>query len=230
MATYNGSRFIEEQIVSILRELGPHDELVISDDVSMDDTAEKIKAFTDSRIRLLRNSERLGYCGNFERSLLEARGDYVFLSDQDDVWIIGKVARMIKTLESCDLVISDAIIVDDKLDVICESHFVSRGVRRGFWHNFIKTRYVGACMAFRREVLVKALPFPKRHTLFSHDFWLTLVGEAFFKVDLLEEGLIKYRRHGANASSGGERSKIRIGRRLKTRFYCLFHILKRAVA
>ena len=94
MATYNGAQFINEQIRSILPQLGDHDELVIVDDASSDNTVELVGAFADSRIVLARNEVNRGYVRTFERALALARGEVILLSDQDDEWFPGRVEAM----------------------------------------------------------------------------------------------------------------------------------------
>jgi glycosyltransferase involved in cell wall biosynthesis len=229
LATYNGEKYIVEQISSILSQLTEHDEVIISDDGSSDRTIEVINGIDDSRIKLFINGSERGYSRNFENAIIHSKGDVIFLSDQDDVWVDGKVARMLQQLEKAPMVISDAIIVDEELAVINESHFALRGVKKGFLINFIKTRYIGACMAFRREILKKALPFPKNTKLCAYDYWLTLIAEFYYTVELVNEGLILYRRHGLNASTGGETSNIPISRRLLTRVYCFIQLMKRFI-
>lgn len=226
MATYNGEKYVAEQIKSILSQLNEQDELVISDDHSTDNTVNIIKAVQDNRIKLTVNECNIGYTKNFERALKNSSGDVIFLSDQDDVWVDKKVEIMLKKLETCDMVISNAMIVDTDLKVINESHFDLYKVKSGFWNNFIKTRYIGACMAFKKEVLYYALPFPKHHQYCAHDYWLTIVGEAFFKVDIIETPLLLYRRHESNASSGGNYSKNRIYKKIIVRAYNIVNLVK----
>lgn len=227
MATYNGEKFIGEQISSILSQIGEHDELVVSDDGSTDQTIAIIRGYNDSRIKIYNNDQEHGYSRNFENAIIKSIGDVLFLSDQDDVWVEGKVIKMLQQLEKATVVISDAVIVDENLAVMHESHFALRGVKRGFLINFLKTRYVGACMAFRRDILKKALPFPKRQKYCAHDYWLVLIAEFYYDVKLIDEGLIKYRRHGLNATNGGEISHKPITERLLVRGYCLYELLKR---
>src|SRR5688500_13094934 len=93
MATKNGATFIKEQLDSILPQLATDDEIIISDDCSGDDTLTVIRAFQDPRIRLLESSSEKGITRNFESSLNASKGDYIFLADQDDVWLPGKVNR-----------------------------------------------------------------------------------------------------------------------------------------
>lgn len=227
MATYNGQRYIKEQVQSILSQLGEEDELVVSDDHSTDGTLEVLRDIKDPRIRIVLNPGEKGYTRNFENALRESTGSVLFLADQDDVWVSNKVERMLEQLQKADMVVSDARIVDEHLDTIQPSHFALYGVKRGFWINFLKTRYIGACLAFRREVLGKALPFPKRQKLCAHDYWLINIGELYFRFALLEEPLILYRRHGNNALTGGAGSTNSLKNKLKVRLYTLYHLIFR---
>lgn len=227
MASYNGSNYIVEQINSILSQLGPNDELIVTDDKSSDDTIELVKSIGDNRIRLFQNPKNLGYTRNFERALSLAEGKYIFLADQDDVWLPGKVDAVLKALQDYDMVVTDATVVDANLNVIEQSHFQSHDVKQGFWINFIRTRYIGACMAFRKKVLELALPFPLEYKKAQHDYWITLIAEKNFKVGLIRNPYLLYRRHGANASSGGIGNNTPISWRLQRRWYCLKELMKR---
>ena len=91
IATYNGEKFIEEQIRSILLQLDSHDEIVISDDHSTDKTIQIIKSINDDRIKIIYNKNNKGYTNNFENAISKASGDFIYLSDQDDVWKPTKV-------------------------------------------------------------------------------------------------------------------------------------------
>ena len=84
-------------------------------------------------------------------------------------------------------------------------------------------------MAFNRDVLEKAIPFPKNQVYCAHDYWLTNIGEAFFKVELEHNALIKYRRHSSNASNGGEKSNIPIKKRLLVRIYTMLNLINKLI-
>lgn len=206
MATYNGALYVRAQLESILSQLSEKDELIISDDGSTDNTIEIIKGIADSRIRLIFNNGEKGYTNNFENALRHSVGDYIFLSDQDDIWLPGKVNRYLKLFERYDFVVSDCHIVDAQLNSIKSSHFKLHNVKQGFFRNYLLPRYVGACMAFRRVVLDSALPFPGFQKYIAHDYWLSLIAELKYKVYVLNEPYILYRRHSNNTSNGGLKS------------------------
>lgn len=213
LASCNGARFILEQANSILGQIEAGDELVVSDDASSDATLDVLRCLGDSRVRILQNADRVGYIKNFERAVRECRGDSIFFSDQDDVWLPGKVKAMLVSLERSACVVSDARVVTEDLHLIDASYFKLRRVR-SFSPLAILWRppIVGATMACRRDFLERLLPFPDQ---VPHDFWITFNAALSRQLDVLPEPLILYRRHGAVASlsaSGSRRSMLRVAR------------------
>jgi len=152
MATYNGERFVTAQLQSILAQLGPGDEVVIVDDASTDNTVALIRNFRDDRIRLLANCKNSGVLKSFERALGEARGDHLFFSDQDDVWLPGKVDSVIAEFGKTGAlaIVTDAIVVDHDGNTLHESYFAWRGSGPGLLKNFHKNTFLGCCMALRQ--------------------------------------------------------------------------------
>lgn len=217
MATYNGARYIKEQLESILVQLGDDDEVVISDDGSTDETIEIIKSIDDGRVKLFFNNGERGYTNNFENALNKSLGKFIFLSDQDDIWLLGKVRKYLELFEVYDFIVSDCHVVDEVLNVIEESHFNVHQVKAGFFHNFLLPRYIGACMAFNRRVLTMALPFPGYQKYIAHDYWLSLIAELNFNVCVLKEQYLLYRRHSSNTSTGGIKSKNPLHHKIKVR-------------
>lgn len=229
LATYQGERYIRQQLESVLSQLGADDEVVVSDDCSRDGTLEVIESLRDTRVRILRNATNAGYSKNFERALTAATGDVIFICDQDDVWLPGKVETMIGELDGHDLVVADVAVVDQDLTVLEASHFARHGVKAGFVRNFLRTRYIGASMAMRRSVLEVSLPLPPNSAYCAYDYWITLVGEALFDVGLVDTPQMLYRRHDANASTGGVVSTTPLSHRVLVRIYCLAYLVVRAM-
>lgn len=226
MATYNGSQYVEEQIASILPQIGADDEIIVCDDSSTDDTIRKIQTIADQRIKIYTNKYNLGYTKTFQRALSLSKGEYIFLSDQDDVWLDNKVKLCMDGLSKSDLVVTDCIVTDCLLNPTSASHFITHSVRTGFISNLIASRYVGSCMAFRRSILNKCLPMPAFSSLCPHDYWIALVSEAFYDVALIRLPCMLYRRHSSNASSGGSRSARPLFTILMQRLYALLHIIR----
>jgi len=226
LATFNGEKFIKDQIHSILDQLDENDELIISDDGSTDRTLEIISSIKDRRIKIYYNNSRC-YTKNFENALNHANGDFIFLSDQDDIWMDNKVRITMQYLEKYDFVMSNAKIVDENLRVITESRNNLLNVKNGFIKNFIKSYYLGCCMAFNKKVLDVSLPFPNNHSLCFHDSWISLISELYFKTYVCDESLILYRRHTQNISHGGLKKEWAIINSIKIRCYLLFQLIKR---
>lgn len=225
MATYNGAQFIREQLNSILIQLGPDDEIIVSDDSSTDGTLDIVNSYGDSRIKVFAGNKFHSPIYNFENALRHANGDYIFLCDQDDVWLPNKVEVVRANLEIYDLVVHDCKVTDANLNIVQSSFFQSLSAGKGFWKNWIKNSYSGSCMAFKRKVLDYVLPFPPHIAM--HDIWIGLLVERRGKVNYINMPLILYRRHGGNASFGNEKSHYSIGYRIWYRLVLLYQLLKR---
>jgi len=226
MATFNGSRYINEQLNSIITQLDESSEIVISDDSSTDNTVQIIKSFNDKRIQVLPNQKFRNPIFNFENSLKHAQGDYIFLADQDDIWMPERLNKMIPFFENYDLIVSDCRVVDENLEVLTESYFASVEARPGLVRNLICTSpYIGCCMAFKRNVLERALPFPK--SIPMHDFWIALIAESMFKVKFISEPLLLYRRHGSNASFTASKSNNPLQKKILYRIQIVTSLVRR---
>ena len=225
MATYNGEKYIKEQLSSILSQLSEKDEIIVSDDSSTDKTVEIIESFQDKRIKILKNNKFRQPNLNFEKALKYSKGDIIFLSDQDDVWIENKVEIILNQLKKYDLIVSDAFITNEKLSITNESLFNEVNSNRGILKNIIKNTYYGCCMAFNRKVLKKALPFPKTREI-GHDLWLGIIADRYFKVKFLKEKLIYFRRH-ENTLTAIKKSKRRLIVKLLGRVKVLYYFLKK---
>lgn len=228
MASYNGEKYIKEQIDSILKQLNAEDELIISDDGSTDSTIEIIQSIQDTRIRLIHNRGEHGYSRNFENALKHSKGDYIFLSDQDDVWKDNKVETILPLLEKYAFVVHDTEMTYENLKVFATSQFERYKVKPGFWNTLARNRYNGCCMAFTRDFLNKALPFPKNQNLCRYDYWLPYLAEYKHISYTLYEPLILYRRHEGTALNAGEGSSRGFVEKIVSRGYCLFEVVKRA--
>jgi len=204
IASYNGEKYIKEQIDSILPQLGSDDEIIISDDSSTDRTTEIIEKINDKRIILLKNQTFHSHVYNFENAMKHAKGEYLFLADQDDIWLPNKVETMLNLLTTHDLVVSDAIMVDDAIRVMHDSFFTFKHSSKGFTKNLYKNTYLGCCMGFNRHILEIALPFPRGINM--HDWWIGLIGELYGRVYFSDEKLVKYRRHEDALTPMGKKS------------------------
>lgn len=194
--TYNGEKYIQRQLDSILYQLSLEDEVIISDDSSGDRTLEIIKGLNDSRIILHENCSFKSPIFNLENALKSAKGVFIFLSDQDDVWLPDRLKMMMEKLRDHDVVVCNSHIVDQEERIIHESYFEWKGCGHGFIRNLKKNSYLGCSLAFNRKILEFVLPFPKKIAM--HDIWIGMVSEMIGKTYFLEEPLFLYRRHEDN--------------------------------
>lgn len=202
MAAYNGARYIAAQVQSVLAQLAPEDELIVADDASQDDTVPILEGFRDPRVRILRHLQNQGVIKTFESALRQATGEIIFLCDQDDLWREAKVARVLAAFESSPgttLVLTNAELMDGEGNSLGKTLHSGSRLPLGATANLIRNRYQGSTMAFRREILQAALPFPEDIPM--HDSWIGIVNALVGRAVYLPQTLILYRRHGSNATS-----------------------------
>jgi glycosyltransferase involved in cell wall biosynthesis len=208
LASYEGERFIRQQIESILEQLGPDDELIVSDDASSDGTLDVVRRIGDSRIQVLANRDRVGYILNFQRAVDRVRGRYVFFSDQDDIWLPGKMQSLCSALQRKPFAASDAVVVDENLVELHASFFAWRKAATFSWQSiFLRPAVVGATMCCTAEYLRSLLPLP---TGVPHDFWLSFNAAWDGALEIVPSPLILYRRHAAAFSPSGTSRKRRL--------------------
>jgi glycosyltransferase involved in cell wall biosynthesis len=236
MAVYNGRRFLDEQLTSLLADLEPCDELIVVDDSSTDGSFAMLQSLGDIRVKLVRNDGNQGVRRSFERGLRMATNEVIFLCDQDDLWRAGKRRAFVEAFdddEHCLVVVSDASLIDAESRPIADSFMEGRGgFRSGFWSNVVRNRYLGCAMAVRRRLLTAALPIPSRVPM--HDMWLGILGGRLGHVAYLPDSWIAYRRHGDNVTPSSRRGwgqilvwRLQLLRALTTRLVALAFNLHR---
>jgi len=206
MSTYNGERFIEEQVVSILSQLPSEGLLMIRDDGSTDKTVEKIKNIHDSRIQI-EEGKNIGFAKSFLSLLNKTSQDVqmVMFSDQDDVWLDGKIQRAWECLSKSEgqatLYCSRQIIVDQKLKILDLSEKI---VHQPSFSNAIAENIVTGCTASINKQAIQLMQrsgVPKN--VYFHDWWLYLVISAHGTVIVDDAALILYRQHEHNFMGRG---------------------------
>lgn len=206
IATYNGEKYLYDQVLSIISQCGINDHIFISDDGSSDTTLSIINSF--GRSVTLINTNRLGgVVKNFEYLLQHCSRldyDYIALADQDDIWLDGKLSLIKSELSHQDLIMMNGRVVDCNLNDLGLDIFKFVSFRDGLLNTFIATKYVGCCMAFRASMLKVLLPFPKK--IIWHDWYLALVGLLCFNCTYSNVETILFRRHANNLSNTGKRS------------------------
>lgn len=227
MISYQGEKYIEEQLDSILAILGPRDEVIISDDGSTDRTREILVRYEsqDERVRMI-NGPKAGVKKNVENALRACEGEYIFLADQDDIWMPEKVECVLNAFkqDGVGLVVHDAIVTDGSCqNVILESFYSLKESGAGVIKNIWRNTYIGCCMAFKRDILEEVLPIPDYIEM--HDQWIGVINDQLkWGTSFIPQKLIKYRRHGNNAS---EMSHYPLPCMLKNRIFFVWALLTR---
>lgn len=216
MATWNGARFLEEQLKSLFRQTFQDFRLMVRDDGSTDSTlqiVEKFRSRYSDRVLVETNSSRKGACRNYSLLIAESTASYVAFCDQDDNWRPDKLElsiaamKRVEAAEGCDtpvLVFSDMAIVGDELQMIAPSLWRLAHVNpeRATLGSMLVQNLVTGCTALaNRSLIVKGSPIPEEATM--HDTWLGLVAVVFGVLAPLHETAVQYRQHQNNTMGAG---------------------------
>ena len=202
MATYNGELYVEEQVISILKQLSDGDELIVSDDGSSDQTISILSKITDSRIKIFKNTN-IGHVRNFQRVIEYADGDIILLSDQDDIWHsdkIKKVMDVFRLFPDVSFIQHSFIKINDEgivLETKKNANKTGRLAKLSFFiKQLIKPDFYGCATAFRNSAKEALIPFPK--FVYAHDHWMLITAIFCGQIYYLDDALIFYRQHGSN--------------------------------
>lgn len=199
LATYNGSRFLREQLDSLFSQTYLNVEVLVVDDHSTDDTVTILKEYQHRypSMRLFVNESNLGYVRNFEKGLSLATGEWIATSDQDDIWHHEKLTRLAEEKGACPAIYCNSELID--------SHGKSLGIKMSDIRrlatfdsplNFaLGSSASGHAMLVEKKVVMEAMPFPSH---FTQDYWIGYVASLFGPVKYLDEILVQYRQHSTN--------------------------------
>lgn len=201
LATYNGSRFLREQLDSIYAQTWPNFEVVAGDDQSVDGTAAILEEYRLSHgLRYEINEQNLGFVRNFESVFSRCSGEFIALADQDDIWLPEKLEILLNGIGEASLVYSDATLIAEDGKELPGSLIGTSGVNPvtgNAFEYFVCNACVTGCTAlFHRSLLDVALPIPQCEMY--HDWWLAVVASRLNGVAYLDAQLTRYRQHGAN--------------------------------
>lgn len=207
LATYNGEKFLRKQLDSILNQTLQNFEIIICDDHSEDDTWNIIQEYAkkDSRFHCFKNEKNLGFVKNFEQAILLCNGDYIALSDQDDIWIENHLEILLNHIQDNDLCLGNALFIDSYDNSLGRTHIESLGgnieiidtiekklIRVLFQGNFCQ----GASMLLRKDFLIRVLPVP--NCVKVHDVWFALTALIEKKFVFVPDIVTLYRQHDSN--------------------------------
>jgi glycosyltransferase involved in cell wall biosynthesis len=208
MCTFNGERFLPQQLDSISTQTRLPDEVVVCDDRSTDRTLAIVREFAASApypVRVFENQTNLGFAANFEGAIRRCDGDLIVLSDQDDVWYPTRLERSEQEFTAyprAGLVFSDADLIDEQGKLLGQTLWQRLGfvgerkqaLLAGRFVVLAKHRFVtGATVMFRAELRDRVLPIAAG---WVHDEWITLITAAFYDLRPIDQPLIRYRIHG----------------------------------
>lgn len=233
IASFNGAKYIKEQIVSILNQIGTDDEVIIVDDCSKDNSIEILKSFDDKRLKIYLNEKNMGHVYTFGRAISLTTKDYIFLADQDDIWLEKRLITIMKNLKETEvmLVSSNYSLINANGDELpppisklhSKDSFNYWGNIRGI---FMGTRpYFGCAMAFKDNIKDIILPIPSY--IESHDLWIAMVCNYLKSNIHIDDYTLARRLHGNNLTPTSKRSLLK---KLKSRVIfaiSLFEIVKR---
>lgn len=207
MTTYNGEKFLKEQIDSILAQTYTDFELVIVDDCSTDSTWEILCTYKQNqKVRIFKNEKNLGFKSNFEKAISLCTGDFIALSDQDDVWLENHLQVLLDTIDQKDLACANAILVDKNLkDLGSRMSDVTKIKKipsgsKALLTYFLSNHYFvqGSTCLLTKGFVQKALPIPTE--IDYHDTWFSLFCAANNGLNYTKEPILLYRQHKNNVS------------------------------
>lgn len=222
LAAFNGEKYIIEQLDSILNQTIHNFEVVVCDDCSTDTTWDILQEFKrkDIRIRLYRNEVNLGFVKTFEKAITLCRGEYVALSDQDDVWTTDHLKMLVDNIGSYSIACGNAELVNEQgISWGCNLTEISRleifpqnEIERAFRLLYFGNPYQGASMLIRKEFLEYALPIPNVN---YHDVWFAVLACFNGGLGYVDQVITHYRQHNNNVTDHGKWSFFKALRRLK---------------
>ncbi len=209
LASYNGEKYIEAQILSILNQTYKNIKLIISDDCSTDGTVDILKKYAqeDERIELHLQEKNLGVVKNIEFLLKNVSSNLYMLADQDDVWLPEKIEKAVEVLnkENADLVFGDLKVVDKNLNTIYDSFakymLLDRKIKKYIGNqklNYLYNCVTGCTVLSKKKFIKEILPLPTLSKHMIHDHWIGLIVSFNGKLAYMPEKYILYRQHGDN--------------------------------
>lgn len=196
LCTYNGEKYLSEQINSILNQTYPIYELIVQDDCSTDNTLNILINYTkrDSRVKIYTNMKTLGYDANFLDAYNKATGDYIASSDQDDIWKINKIEVLMNSIGDNSLIFHDSILFNSDI-------YNPIGIRTYSNTIFNETVFMmrpfvaGHQCLFHKEILPLMKMLTQKERVISYDYLICLLGEIMNGVTYINEPLVYWRRH-----------------------------------
>ncbi|ASF48170.1 glycosyltransferase family 2 protein [Methylovulum psychrotolerans] len=203
LATYNGERFLSEQVESLLRQTYQNIEIIAVDDASTDSTPALLDRYAARypHFRAVKNPTNLGHAKNFEQGFLLAQGDYIAPCDQDDIWLPDKIAVLLAHIGDHAIAYGDSEFIDSAGRRLGSKMSDTKNLTdfdNPLMYIEVGISALGHAMLMTRQLVQAAAPFP---AIFSHDNWLGFVASFNGSVKFVDQVLVQYRRHDANLTN-----------------------------
>ena len=197
MTTYNGEKYLIQQLDSILTQTYKNLEVIICDDKSLDNTAKIIKEYqkSDCRIKFFPNETNLGFKKNFEKAISFCSGEYIALSDQDDIWEKNKIELLLENIKDFDLIHSACSLIDENSIQISPLWLKEDDLKYTFSKIIFGNSVTGCTTLFKKELLKDFFPIPRGE--YYHDWWLALLAIKGNGIVFFNKPLVKYRQHSS---------------------------------
>ncbi len=195
LCTYNGSKHLREQLDSIVNQNYPHLEIIVVDDCSTDDTFRILKEYAanDSRIKCFANDRNLGFNKNFEKALRLTSGDYIAISDQDDIWDLNKLQLLYDAIGNHWLVFSNSVFIDEKGKPTGEFLLNDFNINHRNFATIARENFItGHAILTSRSLLQYILPLPEQG---FYDWWIGFIALYHHQLTYLDRVLTQYRKH-----------------------------------
>ncbi len=200
VATYNGARFLEAQMDSLLAQTYPNIEIVAVDDCSKDNTFEILERYArlHAHIRVFRNAANLGYTRNFEKAVSLAVGEYVSFSDQDDIWAPEKTTLLMNAIGDHPMIYSDSQLVTEELQPLRKhSDLKNQTPFDNCLYFAIDDCIAGHSLIMKRAIAVAAMPYP---TEAAYDLWLPFFATLYGEIQYINTAFVQWRQHSYNVT------------------------------
>lgn len=203
MTTFNGEKFLREQLDSIMGQTCSNIEIRIVDDCSTDKTRDILRSYEEkykSKITVYCNTSNIGLVKNFEKAINCCKGEYIALCDQDDIWNPHKIERLVNEIGKYSLIYSDASLIDERgrqyVTSRCSEYNLNNKSDLEFNDLVFKNLVIGCTCLFKKDLLIDVMPIPE-YEIF-HDWWISIVALKRDGIKYLDENLVQYRQHESN--------------------------------
>ena len=210
MTTYNGEKFLEQQLESVLRQTYPNIEVIVVDDRSTDNTYSILSKYAarHPNIKVFVNENNLGFIKNFEKGCSLGKGEFFALCDQDDYWHPDKLKKMADAIGGAPMIYCNSLLCNENMEstgVYISDRAVFKPIENPL-QQAVFCRIYGHATLITRDLIQSAMPFLD---VIPHDWWLSFVATLHGEIKYLNEPLVHYHQHASNlyGAVGGKRRK-----------------------